>query len=31
MASFELTFDHFEGSDFFLVSDYIGIQFVNTA
>ena len=31
MASLKLASDHFERSDFLLVSDHIGIQFVNTA
>ena len=31
MVSLKLTSDHYECSDFFLVSDHIGVQFTNTA
>ena len=31
MVSLKLTSDHYESSDFFLVSDHIGVQFTNAA
>ena len=31
MLSLKLASDHYERSDFFLVSNHIGVQFANTA